>query len=115
MGRSFVKAILNSSRGVDPKDNTPEAQNKRRISGFADLDGAEFLAKIDIGKDARDDDKNEIRTAITPDNKDYQGFVAANGYAMPQNNQSPPPQQNAGQQLASPQQPDNPSKPSWAQ
>lgn len=113
MGRSFVKAILNSSRGVDPKDSSPEAQNKRRINGFADLDGIEFLAKIDVGKDARDDDKNEIRTAITPDHKDYQGFSAANGHAMPQNQapQNPP----AQQQGAPASQPANPNKPSWAQ
>ncbi|MCB9980288.1 MAG: hypothetical protein H6863_04015 [Rhodospirillales bacterium] len=113
MGRSFVKAILNSARGVDPKDNSPEAQNKRRINGFADLDGIEFLAKIDVGKDARDDDKNEIRAAITPDHKEYQGFSASGGHAMPQN-QAPynPPAQ---QQSAPASQPSNPNKPSWAQ
>ena len=111
MGRSFVKAILNSSRDVNPKDNSPEAQNKRRISGFADLDGVEFLAKIDVGKDARDDDKNEIRTAITPDHKDYQGFVASGGHAMPQNTHSSPPVQQQQNQS----QPANPQKPSWAQ
>lgn len=115
MGRSFVKAILNSARGIDPKDNSPEAQNKRRISGFADLDGVEFLAKIDVGKDGRDDDKNEIRNAVTPDSKDYQGFAAAGGHAMPQNQQpySPPAQQPPQQQSAPA--PADPNKPSWAQ
>lgn len=113
MGRSFVKAILNSARGIDPKDNSPEAQNKRRISGFADLDGIEFLAKIDVGKDGRDDDKNEIRTAVTPDSKDYQGFAAAGGHAMPQNQQSySPPAQNQQQSAPAPA---DPNKPSWAQ
>ena len=111
MGRSFVKAILNSSRGVDPKDGSPEAQNKRRINGFQDLDGIELLAKIDVGKDARDDDKNEIRNAVTPDSKDYQGFSAANGHAMPQNQQASPPAQH---QNAAPASAD-PNKPSWAQ
>lgn len=91
MGRSFVKAILNSSRGVDPKDNSPQAQTGRRISGFADLDGIEFLAKIDVGKDGRGDDKNEIRAAITPDHKDYQGFVTQG--AAPQGQPLPPPPQ----------------------
>ena len=45
MGRTFVKAILNSARGVHPGDNSPAAQNARRISGFADLDGIEFVAR----------------------------------------------------------------------
>ena len=113
MGRSFVKAILNSARGIDPKDNSPEAQNKRRISGFADLDGIEFLAKIEVGKDGRDDDKNEIRAAITPDSKDYQGFVAAGGHAMPQNqNAYAPPAQTQQQSAPAPA---DPNKPSWAQ
>lgn len=111
MGRSFVKAILNSSRGLDPKDNSPEAQNKRRISGFQDLDGIEFLAKIEVGKDGRGDDKNEIKNAITPEHKDYQGFAASNGHAMPAapaQSQAQPAQQQAAE-------PVNPNKPSWAQ
>jgi hypothetical protein len=39
MGRSFVRGALNSSRGLSDKDNSPQAQNARRISGLADLDG----------------------------------------------------------------------------
>lgn len=112
MGRSFVKAILNSARGINPKDNSPEAQNKRRISGFQDLDGIEFLAKIDVGKDSRDDDKNEIRNAITPDHKEYQGFSAAGGHAMPQNQHPYAP---GAEQPPATEQPVNPNKPSWAQ
>lgn len=117
MGRSFIKAILNSSRGLDPKDKSPEAQARRRISGFRDLDGIEFLAKIDIGKDARGGDKNEIKAAVTPDKKDYQGFSASNSYAMPQNQipYSPPQSQHVQERQYAPAQPANPGKPSWAQ
>lgn len=67
MGRSFVRGILNSARGLSDKDNSPQAQTARRIHGFADLDGIEFLAKIDVGKDANGDAKNEIRFAVTPE------------------------------------------------
>ena len=31
MGRTFIKAILNSARGINPSDNSPAAQNARRI------------------------------------------------------------------------------------
>ena len=48
-----------------------EAQNARRISGFADLDGIEFVARIDIGTDSNGEDKNDIRQAVTRDHKDY--------------------------------------------
>ncbi|MBF0612023.1 MAG: hypothetical protein HQL55_12955, partial [Magnetococcales bacterium] len=51
MGRSFIRAILNSSRGLSDKDTSPQAVEARRIRGFADLDGIEFLARIDVEKD----------------------------------------------------------------
>ena len=71
MGRSLIRGILNSSRGLSDKDVSPQAQAARRISGFADLDGLEFVARIDIGTDTNGDDKNEVRGAVTPDHKDY--------------------------------------------
>ncbi|MFQ5510111.1 MAG: hypothetical protein ACE5FN_12385 [Leptospirillia bacterium] len=71
MGRAFIKGILNSAHGVHPSDETPQAQNARRIAGFADLDGIEFVAKIDWEKDAGGDDKNVIKQAIAPDHKEY--------------------------------------------
>ncbi|MBU6339298.1 MAG: hypothetical protein KGQ36_04910 [Rickettsiales bacterium] len=75
MGRSFIKAILNSARGVSENDNSPAAQNARRINGFADLDGIEFLAKITAKKDQNEELRNEIRFAITPDHKDYKSLM----------------------------------------
>ena len=39
MGRSFLRAILNSARGIHPADQSPQAQTARRIRGFPDLDG----------------------------------------------------------------------------
>jgi hypothetical protein len=80
MGRSLVRGILNSARGISDKDTSPEAQARRRISGFADLDGLEFVARIDVGTDTNGEDKNEIKSAVMPDHRDYaqiMGFVAA--------------------------------------
>jgi len=75
MGRSFIKAILNSARGFSESDNSPAAQNARKINGLADLDGIEFIAKITTRKDQNEELKNEIRFAITPDNKDYKAIM----------------------------------------
>ena len=75
MGRALVRAMLNSARGLSDKDSSPQAQAARRISGIGDLDGIEFVAKIDVGKDTNGDDKNEIRAAITPDHKEYAGLT----------------------------------------
>ena len=77
MGRSFLRAILNSARGIQPADQSPQAQNARRIRGFADLDGLEFVARIDVEKDQNGEDKNVVKAAIQPDHKDYAQLMGA--------------------------------------
>jgi hypothetical protein len=77
MGRTMVKAILNSARNVQPGDNSQAAQNARRISGFSDLDGIEFLGKVDWDKDQNGQDKAVIKSAVTPDHKDYAAAMGA--------------------------------------
>ena len=81
MGRSFMKAILNSARGIHPADNSAAAQNARRIGGFADLDGIEFLAKVDWEQDQHGQDKSVVKSAVTPDHKDYAALMGATSRA----------------------------------
>ena len=88
MGRSLIRGMLNSARGISDKDVSPQAQAVRRIGGFADLDGIEFVARIDIGTDTNGEAKNEIRAAVTPDHKQYAALMGA--AAMPAS-YSPPP------------------------
>ncbi len=71
MGRTFIRALLNSSRNIHPQDNGPQAAAARRIRDFSELDGIEFLAKVEIEKDAKGDDRNVIGQVIEPDHKDY--------------------------------------------
>jgi hypothetical protein len=75
MGRSFIKGMLNSARGLHPGDMSPQAQNARRIGGFADLDGLEFLARVDWEKDQHGQDKAVIKQAIQPDHRDYAALM----------------------------------------
>ena len=77
MGRSFLRAILNSARGIHPADQTPQAQTARRIRGFADLDGVEFVVRIDVEKDQNGEDKNVVKAAIQPDSKEYAALMDA--------------------------------------
>ncbi len=70
-GRSFIKAILNSSRGIMPSDNSQHAQTARCIHGFADLDGIKFIAKVEIEKDMNGQERNTIKCAIEPGHIDY--------------------------------------------
>ena len=71
MGRSFIRAALNSARNVNPLDNSPQAAAARRINSFADLDGIEFIARVDVEKDSKGEDRNVVKIAIEPDHKDY--------------------------------------------
>ena len=75
MGRSFVRAALNSARNVFPQDNSPQASAARRINGLADLDGLEFIARVDIEKDGKGEDRNVVKLAIEPDHKDYAALM----------------------------------------
>ena len=128
MGRSLVRGILNSARGLSDKDNSPESQNARRISGFADLDGIEFVARIDLGKDSNGDDKNDIRQAVTRDHKEYAaavgghaaptGYAPAPAYPAPQPSYAPPQPQQPAHAPQAPQQaapaPAAGVRPTWA-
>lgn len=119
MGRSLIRGMLNSARGISDKDQSSQAQAARRISGFADIDGIEFIARIDVGSDAMGEEKNEIRTAITPDHRDYAGLmgnVALQGAPAPAYGYAP--QQTAAMpQVSQPAAaaPGFTGRPSWAE
>jgi hypothetical protein len=121
IGRAFVRAILNSSRNLLPQDNGQQATNARRIQGFADLDGIEFLAKIDVEPDQHGQPKNTIKVAIQPDHKDYARLMgvaprAPATSAAPSSPASPAPlpAPTAPARAAQPAAP-VPGRPSWAQ
>jgi hypothetical protein len=131
MGRSLLRGILNSARGISDRDKSPEAQTRRRIAGFHELDGLEFVARIDIGQDTNGEDKNEIRNAITPDHRDYaqiMGHVAPPAFAPHAQPHSPAPQPypagpaqgngapaQQGQPPRAPAAPGFAGRPSWAE
>ena len=77
MGRTFIRAALNSSRNVHPQDNSAQAAAARRINGFSDLDGIEFVVRVDVEKDNRGDDRNVIKAVVEPDHKDYSQWSAS--------------------------------------
>ena len=77
MGRSFLKGILNSARGIKPKDQSEQACKARQCpGGLRDIDGIDFIALIEQetqGKGEEQKVRNVIQKAITPDHKDYPG------------------------------------------
>lgn len=90
MGRTFVRAALNSARNIPPGDNSPQAQGARRIAGFGDLDGLEFVVRFDIEKDAKGEDKNTIKSVIEPDHKDYVAIMGVAPKGNPGGNSGAP-------------------------
>lgn len=113
MGRSLIRGILNSARGISDKDNSPEAQARRRINGFGDLDGLEFVARIDIGQDTNGDDKNEVRGAVAPDHRDYAALMGT--VALPIGTATPQQTTPAARPSQPASAPGNAGRPSWAQ
>lgn len=120
MGRTFVRAALNSARNIRPQDNSPQAAAARRISGFHELDGLEFVARIDVEKDGRGELKNVVKLAVEPDHPDYlkvTGTPSAAGAPMSPTaasfaSQAPMAATASG---APAQRPTAPGKPAWAQ
>ena len=113
MGRSMIRGILNSARNVSPQDNSPQAAAARRINGFADLDGIEFLARVDVEKDAKGENRNVVKLAVEPDHKEYAALMGM-AAKVPSGGSSAAPAQ-AIPSHATPQRPAATGKPAWAQ
>ena len=71
MGRTMIKGMLNSANRLMPDDQSPAAQQARRIEGVHVLDGIECVVQIGVQKDRDDEPRNTIKRIITPDYKDY--------------------------------------------
>lgn len=107
MGRSFIRAILNSARRIQPQDLSPQAITARRIHSFRDLDGLEFIARVDIDKDGKGIDRNTVRLAIEPDHPDYAGWQSYLPSTSPGSPVAAPPLSSPAAVMT--------GKPAWAQ
>ena len=74
IGRSTIKAILNSANNLHPEDKSPQAEQMRNIKDFGDLDNLHVLAEIIIN-DKGQTPKNEIKTIITPAHPHYEDYM----------------------------------------
>ena len=74
IGRSMIKAILNSAYSLHSKDKSPEASSQRQIKSFSDLDNLICVAEVTIN-DKGDSPRNEIKTILTPDHAKYSEYM----------------------------------------
>jgi hypothetical protein len=72
MGRSKLRAIVDSAFGLQPNDNSDAAKKKRNLEDYGALNGLKFLAQVET-RPARDGYKasNYVDFVITPDLPDW--------------------------------------------
>ncbi len=116
MGRSFIRAALNSARNIHPQDTSPQAVAARRIQGFHELDGLEFIARIDVERDPKGEDRNVIRLAVEPDHPEYARLKGVPPKTHPGGGGSGAPAQPLpARAVPAAQRPPVTGKPAWAQ
>ena len=72
IGRSKLRAILESAHAIHPDDDSEAAQDKRRFQDYLDFDGLEFWAKVEIKKASNGyKDKNVLYSVVTPNLPDW--------------------------------------------
>ena len=63
-GRELILNILNSKHALSKSENSEKAIRCRRLKSLKDLDGSKFQAKINITKDYKGYEVNEIKEII---------------------------------------------------
>ena len=74
IGRSTIKAILESANNLHPEDKSPQAAAARNIKDFGDLNNLQVIAEIIIN-DKGQNPKNEIKKIITPSHSKYEEYM----------------------------------------
>ncbi|MEI8394895.1 MAG: hypothetical protein WCF85_09185 [Rhodospirillaceae bacterium] len=74
ISKSLLRAMVDSGLGLNPKDESESARQRRMLRGFADLNGIGFVARIGVkkDKDGKYPDQNILAHIVTPDEKEWQ-------------------------------------------
>jgi hypothetical protein len=72
MGRSRLKAMLNSAYGLMPNDDSDQAKARRTIESWGDFDGLCFMVQVEV-QPARDNfkERNVVDFVIEPGDPAY--------------------------------------------
>ncbi|MGE5219282.1 MAG: hypothetical protein ACM3SP_19980 [Chloroflexota bacterium] len=82
-----LRAILESARGIRPDDKSESAQAARKISGWGELDGLRFVARLGVRPPQGDfAAKNTIADVITPDRANWKKLEQVSKPAAPSAN-----------------------------
>lgn len=84
IGLRMLKSIVDSAFGLDPTDQSPQAQQTRNLQGVHQLDNMTFCFKVGIepGNNGYAD-KNKVKTILTVKSKEYIPYNSAPVQAQP--------------------------------
>ena len=93
IGLQMLKSIIDSNFNLDPKDQSPQAQQSRNLMGVSQLDGMNVCFKIGIEKGQNGySDRNKIKSVLTLGQNGYipVGQVPTAAQAAPQQTATAP-------------------------
>ncbi|MEI8395383.1 MAG: hypothetical protein WCF85_11650 [Rhodospirillaceae bacterium] len=95
--KSQLRAMVDSALGLNPKDESEAARQRRMLRGFADLSGITFVARIGVkkDKDGKYPDQNALAHVVTPDEREWQ--MVMSGQEVPAGGAAPSQPQGWGQ------------------
>ena len=77
ISKGTFRAMIDSALGLDPRDETPAARQKRVIQGLKQLDGIVFAARIMIepASDPQYKDANKLANVVVPGEPHYAAIM----------------------------------------
>lgn len=78
ISKSSFRAMIDSAVGLDPKDESPAARDKRKLEGLRQLDGIVFAARIMVEprNDGKPGGNNRIANIVLPGEPEYARVMA---------------------------------------
>jgi Protein of unknown function (DUF669) len=71
LGRMRVRAIIDSALGLDPNDRSADAEKKRTLENWGEIDGLTFCAQISERYDDKYGASNDIDFIVVPSDPAY--------------------------------------------
>jgi hypothetical protein len=116
IAKATFRAMIDSALGLDPRDESPAARQKRVIQGLKQLDGITFAARVMIepASDPQYSDANKLANVVVPGEPAYAAIMRGESVAAEPVKARPRKSQTAGQQVPGWTTPAAPSDKPWA-
>ena len=83
IGRTKLRSLIESARGINPEDESDAAKQQRRLDSLQQINGFVFLAQVDVREQDGYRPRNSVGYIVTPDMPEWRdGATSANGKAV---------------------------------